>query len=619
MAFHLQGRFRRALLGVFAAAIVPYKVCGGEEPIQEPLDPVAQAQRALSGFMTQTPLRLPGNEGYYRAMFDSALLPVPMIGHATDDGWCMQWDLGDCTGRAVPAWIALREMTGDRMTGGEVECGQRAFLLSMLHPETGLIWYSADTKNGIYRYHIWDQSRTLLALVYWFRACPEDRVRLKPLIERMIRGLEAIATVRGTDPVWGSYAGMPSDTYVNEKPGSAFGGHFVNNRAGICIEPLVGYADLTGNANALELAILFANCELGGHEGDAVPPGKKPYFCFGDNGSFVGHFHTKAGTLIGLANLARRLAAQGRVREAKSYLLAARKSYDWIFSKDNPGRGSRIGWFPESPGGNEHETCCATDMIELAGALASCASLAPEFSDWVNLYDDEEAIAVNLIARAQLRFTPDFEKELASYYGENASKYMPIARHFDGTWLGILPPNDRLKAYSETPKRFTKQGGIGNAFICLGGCCQYAGVSGLYAGWREAMAFEKNRLSVRYFMNRQSDFAEMKTQMPREGRVDIALRQTMNDVRIRVPQWLDASQVSLLVNNKPIDATKSLDADKRWLNLGSLVVGTDIRLCFPLDERQTEEVIARKKFVIDWRGNYVVKLRPTTAKWPIFP
>ena len=570
-------------------------------------EPVEQAQRALTGFMTKVPLRLPGAEGYYRARFDSALLPSPRLGDFGHDPGIDRWDLGDCTGRAILAWAALREMTGDQTTGLEVERGQKEFLLSLLHPETGLVWWDADLKAGVYHYHIWDQSRTLRGLVCWYRSKPEDRDRLRPLIARMIHTLDTLATIRGVDAVWGPYAGWPSDDFTNAAPGATWNQHFVNNRAGICIEPLVEYAALTSDPKILDLAIQFANCELGGHEGDPVDADKKKVFHFGENGSFVGHLHTKAGTMIGIAKLARSLAAQGRTQEAQRYLRAARKSYDWIFVNDTESYGSRIGWIPETLGRDVQETCCDTDVIELAEVLASCASVAPEFADWVNLYDDAEAITVNMIARLQLCFTPEFEKALAEFYGENAEQYLPVARRFDGVWAGGGSfPNDHLQHIDGKP------------YLPLGGCCQYSGVSGLYAGWRDAMIHDHGALRINYFMHRESPQAVMTTAMPKDGRADITLREAV-DISIRVPGWLKPEQLTVQVDGADIKTAERLDATHHWLVLGRLAAGTKIEVRFPLEERQTEERFPGQAFTVRWRGNYVVQVSPRNAVLPVFP
>lgn len=571
------------------------------------LQPVEQARRALAGFMTQVPLRLPGTEGYYRARFDSCLLPTPVVGDSNNPPGIDRWDLGDCTGRSLLAWAALREMTGDQTTGLEVEEGQKKFLLSLIHPESGLVWWDADAKTGKFCYHIWDQSRTLRGLVCWFQAKPADRDRLRPVIERMIRALDTRATIRGVDAVWGPYAGWPSDDFTNETPGASWSNHFVNNRVGICIEPLVEYAELTGDAKILDLAIRFANCELGGHEGDPVDAEHKRRFQFGVDGSFVGHLHTKVGTLIGITKLARRLAAQARVDDATRYLHAVRKSYDWVLSAESPCRGSRIGWIPESPGGHGQETCCDTDMIELAQALASCSSIAPEFAEWANVYDDAEAIAVNMIARLQLCFTPEFEKALATFYGENAEAYLKTARRFDGVWAGGgNSPNDHLQQLNGKP------------YLPLGGCCQYSGVSGLYAGWRDAMIHDHGTLHINYFMNRESPQAAMTTEMPNNGRAGIALREAA-DVSLRVPTWLRADVMTVRVNGEEIKTLERLDATRHWVVLGKQAAGTKIEVRFPLEERQTEERFPGQSLTVRWRGNYVVQVRPRTAELPIFP
>lgn len=575
--------------------------------VLKPLEPVEQARRALTGFMSKVPIRLAGEEGYYRARFDSVLLPFPKAGDTGFGPGTERWDLGDCTGRAILAWDAVRQMTLDQVTGLEVEEGQKKLLLSMLHPETGLIWWETDEQNGVYRYHIWDQSWALRGLVCWFARKPEDRQRLRPLIERMIYKLDSLATIRGTDAVWGSYAGLPSDDFTNEVPGVNYTTHFVNNRAGICIEPIVEYAQITGDAKILDIAIRFANCELGGHEGDIVGPGEKRFFEFGANGSFVGHLHTKAGTLIGIAKLARRLAEQGREEEAIRYLRAVRKSYDWIFVNDTASHGSRIGWIPESLGGHGQETCCDTDVIELAAALASCASIAPAFADWINLYDDAEAITVNMISRLQVRMAPEFEKMLAGFYGDNAEQYLKTARQFDGVWSGG----------GNAPNNFIQEN-QGKPYLPLGGCCQYSGVSGLYAGWRDAMVYDGNTLRINYFMNRQSEHADMITAMPMEGRAAVTLRAAV-DVSLRVPGWLKAEEMVIRLGDKEIKPLEYLDATRHWIILGRLAAGTKIEAQFPIEEYQTEESFPGQALTVRWRGNYVVQIRPRTVELPIFP
>ena len=62
------------------------------------------------------------------------------------------------------------------------------------------------------------------------------------------------------------------------------------------------------------------------------------------------------GMIKAARNWSRSQRVRGRAAEAGGYLHEARKSYDWIFAADNSGRGSRIGWLPETAGTDFHES-----------------------------------------------------------------------------------------------------------------------------------------------------------------------------------------------------------------------------------------------------------------------
>jgi hypothetical protein len=565
-----------------------------------PFQPAVQARWALEGFMTKAPRRLEGKEGYYRTVFDCALLPTVKRNHS-------RWDLGDCTARSVLSWAALREMTGDTKTGREVERGQREFLLTSLHPETGLVYYKVDPAHQTYHYQIWDQSRTLRALVRWYETRPQDRTRIATLLERMIRGLERFATLRGVDPAWGPWLAWPSDEFTNDQAGEAFSPDMDNLREGLSIEPLVEYAALTKNPKILDLAIRYANCVMGGHAGDNVPADRRRVFQIAPDGSFRAHFHCKTTTLIGIVKLGRYLALHGRPDEAKRYLRRARTSYDWILAPFNLGRGSRLGWMPERPGSDIHETCCVADMTEFAEALASCAPLDPEFHDWANLHDDVEAMAVNVVARSQIHLTSAFQHRLAEFYehnGANAKEQLAAAQVFDGLMPAVIHHSDLLW-----------HRGDGDCLIC-GGCCMYSGVIALYTGWHDAMTFHDGQLRINYFLNRESPYATMTTRQPLDGEAQIVLRRPA-EVVIRVPNWLRQEQLSIQVDGRVVTAARASDPTGHFLALGRLATGAKIGLRFPLEERVTIERFAGRRYRVLWRGNYVVQLGPREAKIPM--
>lgn len=556
---------------------------------QEPYDPIAAAQLALRGFMQSAPDRLLGPDGYRRVCFDSKLLPEPKRAHG-------QWDCGDCTARALLAWTALREMTGDRESGREVEQAQEKYLLSLLHPETGLIFAPdrSEAAEGRYYYHMWDQSRTLRALVRWYATKPANHTHLRPLIKRMIVGLDRLATIRGTDDAWGAYAAFTHDSYRNDQPVDE--GQWIFVRGGLCVEPLVDWAEITGDVKALDLARLFANGALRGPGRVPDSPAEIPHFR--TEGSFRGHLHSRTSTLIGVAKLGRYCLRNGERETGSRYLHAARKSYDWLFS---PACGAnRMGWVPECPHTAHSETCCAADAMELAAVLASCADMTPGFADWIDLYDDLERMAVNVPAVTQIRFTPEWEAYLEASYREEAPESMEIARKFNGTWSATFFPNDLTRGKD----------------LILGGCCQYSGTTTLYTGWRNAMQWSGHVLQVNYFLNRCLSQAEMTTGLPAQGKVRISLKEQAA-VKVRVPGWLQPADLTLERNSHPID--KEMDDTGRFVVLDECPAGTILDITFPLEERTTTEAMGGKEFTAKWRGNYVMEMTPREGVLPLFP
>ena len=567
----------------------------------EPLDLAAQARRTLHHYMTLNQHQFPCAPDCYCVHFLWRLVPQP-TGPEPLGGW----DFGDATSRAVINWPALREMTGDVDTGRRQEEGNRKFVLALLHPEKGLSM-NLDAhdifKPGGYGY-MWDQSRTLRALVRWYQTRPADREMLRPRIQRYLKSLDAIATIRGEDPQWGPYSGFPSDNFVGREFKRDDPVGWINMRAGLMLEPVAEWAEISGDESALDLAIRFANCTMGGHEGDRVPASARAQFRFGPNGEIAGHLHTKTGVLIGLAKLSRHLAAHGQMDRAKGYLRQVKRSYDWLLAPDNPARSSRIGWITEVPGCANCETCCTADMIELAEAMAACATLDPEFRDWVCLHDDVESMTVNSIARAQLVFTPEFEKVLRAYWGDAAGEKLKTMRLLDGSWTAAYGPGDlsRRDVLDVIP----------------GGCCVYSGMRGLHAGWRDAMTFDAGQLRINYFLKRQSAHAAMTTAQPQSGEAEIVLRADAK-VLLRVPAWLKPSQMILSVDARQLLAADRLDATGHYASLGPLPAGTKIRVRFPLTEHLTNETLAGVRYTITWRGNYVVKMSPRGQFFPIYP
>ena len=154
----------------------------------QPWDVKDSASRALKGFMTEYPTTFGPNNEYARPYFAGHLLEFALAGSAP-------WDHGDCTGRAIGAWDGLREISGDYTSGTDTEKRNRDYLLSLLDPEFGLPYRSnSKPEKGIYCIQSWDVSRTFRGLINWYRAHPEQREMLKPIIRQICQQRRKVYT-----------------------------------------------------------------------------------------------------------------------------------------------------------------------------------------------------------------------------------------------------------------------------------------------------------------------------------------------------------------------------------------------------------------------------------------
>jgi hypothetical protein len=381
-------------------------------PLAWGADLIPAAERAMHGFMINNPQRLPGPEGFYRYRFGSMGLPIPWLTHA-------QWDLGDCTARAVQQWLEVREMTGDQNFGKEVESGQRALLLSLLDPRLGVITVPelADRKTGEPYVQMWDQGRTMRALVSWWlsETDPARKQKLTRDIDRMIQGVQKFAT-EGNDPIYGRYAVWHADAFVGQRRLD----DLCIMRGGQLLEPLAIYWQHSKNPAALDLAQRVTAGVLSGHEADGYTGWLAGTLRFGANGSFTGHFHDHASIAMGVARFGKALYRTGEKEEGLKLIRWAKQVYDWTISPENPNCGASFGWFPENNGDSSQarqidEICSLADMIQFAGVLASAAPLDPSLKGYDALWDHVERYGTNTLLQRQFRITPAYAKMVNDY------------------------------------------------------------------------------------------------------------------------------------------------------------------------------------------------------------
>ncbi len=373
-------------------------------------DLLPAARLALQGFMVRAVNPVPEHPELRRALFICMCLPHVRLDHA-------QWDWGDCTGRAVLCWQYLREMTGDTATGRDVERGQLDAMESILAPDTGMPCVPERSRpaEGLYHYQMWDQGRTLRALVALWQAAAtaEEKAAARQRIDRMIASLRALA-VRGQDSRYGTFAVYPFDHATGKERGD----DIWVPRAGQLIEPLAVYWDAAEQPEVGQFLDELVAGVLSGREGHRPEEPDSGHFVFGPDGSFRGHFHAHVSTALGVARYGQALVRRGQRERGLSLLRWSRKVYDWTLAPENVNAGSSWGWFPENTGHDGQsvremsELCCVADMVEFAACLAGCARLDAELASWDALWDHVERYTFNSILPTQFRPDEDYRRAL---------------------------------------------------------------------------------------------------------------------------------------------------------------------------------------------------------------
>lgn len=289
-----------------------------------------------------------------------------------------------------------------------------------------------------------------------------------------------------------------------------------------------------------------------------------------ERGIWEGHFHANVTALHGLMEYA---VTTGDLQ----LLQIVRNGYHHTLINTVPGMGfSPFYTTPERFGRKGYQsgwcdTCNVADTIVLAVKLTDAG-----MGDY---WDDVEYLVRNQLAEQQLI---DFKqvKEIAGGGDENDA----IFARFIGGFGGLEPTRAKPVMY---------------------GCCSANGPMGLYYAWHGITRFDKGVAKVNLFLNRTSEWMDVLSYLPYEGKV-VLINKKANTAVVRIPGWLAG---------KPVDARVNGNAAKPVVIEGYLVFqnlqkGQTIELTFPIERRQEKHRIYGTDFTMTFRGSTIVDIQP---------
>ena len=296
----------------------------------------------------------------------------------------------------------------------------------------------------------------------------------------------------------------------------------------------------------------------------------------------------------GLANAARTLGCERALEHAGSI---AR----WIRED--------AGYFPEWLGVARPQTL---EVCELAEMLALAVKLsAAGVGDY---WDMADRWTRNLFFESQLhdRHVPFLEwRSLRTPTTETARTVLPPYHETDGAirrnvggFGGWLAPNDWLPDYPHHCQY--RDPGVMH-------CCTGNGTRAIHYLWEHALRCEADHLRVHLLMNRVSEWADVHSHVPYEGRVDVDVKRPVT-VSIRLPEWVQGEEVTCAVDDQP----RRFEVEGRYVLIGQVAAGATATLRFPIPQRDELIDVEKRTYRILLRGSTCVAIDPPGANVPLF-
>ena len=551
---------------------------GSNNGVAAPLDLEQRAELALNALTRNVDPAL-----RYTPYFDCRLeLDPPVLSHHP------YWDHCDGTGRAVSALLLAREMTGSGYRSETDAHLER--LVASYQGAQGLCWIPApDYPPAPTRRprppvaEFWGQRGCLMAFVTAYQRSTDDeeRAALRQRIDALIHGLKGIAIERDGYcyyPVPADDRPVDADELFYPRGGWA-GGEEPDGTGVMCatapiIRPIVQYLMTgAGNPEARALCDGLARyvVERGGD--------------YGADGSFRGHFHSRVATAAGILQWGRYSEQADLVRWAHQVYRYAR------------GIGTRFGWFPEFVGQHACETCCITDMIDLAILLAGAG--------YREYWGDAERFGRNHLVESQF---------LDAAWERQVPKLSPAAA---AEYIAACPPAQLKRAgvRDVLPGAFSG-GSAPNAVVDTRrghwwmGCCNAHGVHGLYLLWQHAVRATPAAVRVNLLFSRSTPWADVRSHLPREGRVEVTMRQ-QGALSVRMPDDVRRDGITVAAPNRWAWNDGSVEVD-------GLVPGQEVAINFPLTEHDETVRVLGDEYRVSWRGDTVLAIDPPGRAGPLY-
>ena len=445
-----------------------------------------------------------------------------------------------------------------QMTGNRAYAGEEAalreFLLAMCNDTDGL-FYNQKAPWSSCHADMFCQSRALMGLVSWYLLTDDEKIKRK--IDGLVEGLSTIA-VREND-----YCYYPEDCYSSNgwTSGTVLPGVRKPGYGLLQLLPLMRYYEETLDEKTISFAEKLVN-----------------YFVYhshviNENGSFNGYLHSG-----GIIPTAVGVLRYGIATNNVELISWAKRVCDWTLTQS-----SSFGWVPDGTESETCETCCITDMIHFMVKLAELGH--HEYWGIIEKFTRNQLLE-NQIRDVDRIITPDAQ----------ARSTTDVAPKLLGSFDCGSYPN-RLLGFP---------GGVE-------GCCVGAGVRALFLVWDRIVTRDSSGVYVNFNFSRSTEWVNVTSYHPYEGKITVDVHNAPT-LFIRVPEWASRDKIRITVD----DAVRSPAWHGSFLRLDNLSAGQTVNVQHPLRLQESEEIIAKQRYNLQWKGDTVIEISPKGEKYPIF-
>ncbi len=468
----------------------------------------------------------------------------------------------------IYGWVVARDLTG-RRDAEEREARQRALYLSFFNELDGFIHSPASPWSNRYPMCLWEQTRALYALLYWYLDDHDERIL--GYIKGIVDGVFAISSQEGKQRV-----------FPNEVIRHIGQGYY---SLAAMADPLVKLYEVTGDTRALQLAEGLTHFMLDRRNG-----------FFDERGGFSAFYRTVVSSINGMARLAA-LVDDPRVTERVKTIHDHARSLSTTY-------------------GSTPCTEPACSNMELTQSARSLVKLGYD-----EYWDEIDRVARNQVAEAQFLDPSEWVKAKAKK-GRILDKETWVYEHYTPD-LAVLPYDDYTNVVQRSVGGFMWTSADEHLFVpaSLMLCCSAHALRTFHLLWQNTLTEDWGGLTVNLHYNVENSLGEVISYEPYAGRTTVIPRKS-STLRVRVPEYAVGSNVKATRGGKPVP----VELKGRYASFGQVSAGEEYTVEFDLRPRVTEEkqhVFVNKdaskpaevkRYQARWRGNTVIEISPESKE-----